>query len=154
MLALLMVGSASLLAEADDPFGDLIPGDFYGNMSMTAQVVLNKEILKDDVVLAVYCGNKLRGKSAPSSKDAGFFYLTVYGNNSGEQLHVKVYTQGRVIEASPDGLVYEHNGITPSMWEPVTPIMPVAIISLATMATVPVLSVRAFTRSNTLTTNS
>lgn len=129
MLALLMMGSASLLAQSSDPFGELDPGAFYGNMSMTAQVVLGNETLKDDVVLAVYCGNKLRGKSAPSTKDAGFFYLTVYGNNSGEQLHVKVYTQGRVIETAPDGLVYEHNGIKGSYQNPVVIDLPVPVVT-------------------------
>ena len=66
LLALLLMGSASLMAQGNDPFGEFNPGDYYGNMTVTAKVVMDGKTLTENVVLAVYSGNDLRGKATPS----------------------------------------------------------------------------------------
>jgi hypothetical protein len=126
ILALLLVGSVSMLAEGDDPFPEVNPHDFYGNMIMTAKVVLNGETLNDAIV-AVYCDDEIRGKEKRPDED-NFFLLTVYGHSGKEQyLHFKVYTNGRIIEVN-QGLKYAFNATYGSYAAPY-------IINLTTVTT-------------------
>ena len=92
--------SAGLWADNSDPFPEVNPYAYYGNMSVTVKVSRGSEALQN-VVVAVYSGNELRGKASPSNpQKPGVTYLTVYGNKKGEKLYFKVYD-------GSDGLMYE-----------------------------------------------
>lgn len=116
LLALLLVGSASLQAQSD-PFPDhTIPAYKYqGSMQCTSQVVMNGEIVTDAVV-AAYCGDDFRGKNS-TGEDPGHpnhVYLTIYGDYTIEKqyIHFKVYMQGKIFTCNPDpAFVYTFNGI-------------------------------------------
>ncbi|MCR4613673.1 MAG: hypothetical protein K5778_06705, partial [Bacteroidaceae bacterium] len=62
LLALLLMGSASLMAQTQvtDPFPDVLFRSYYGNMQLTAKAVMNGEVLTGDVVIAIYCDDKIR----------------------------------------------------------------------------------------------
>lgn len=110
VLALLM-WSAGLWANNTDPFPDVDPYAYYGNMSVTVKVTKGGEALHNAIV-AVYCGNEIRGKASPgNTKKPGVAYLTVYGNKSGELLSFKVYdvSEGATYEIS-ETLKYKYNG--------------------------------------------
>ena len=111
LLALFLTGSAGLMAQTGDPFPDVVPNDYYGNMTMAVKAVMNGEVLTEDVVIAVYCGEQIRGKGCPhDTGNPGVAYLTVYGNESGEKLYYKVAVgDGAVVEVDP-GFTYNYNG--------------------------------------------
>ena len=84
LLALLLVGSTSILAQ-DDPFPKVSFRRYQGSMTITAQVVQNGQAVTDAIV-AVYCGETIRGKeTVGSGTNPHLAYLTVYGNNTIEQ---------------------------------------------------------------------
>lgn len=117
-LALFLMGSAGLWAQTD-PFPDINPNDFYGNMSMSVVVTDGEDILKHDVVVAAYCGKSLRGKGMPQdNNNPGVIYLTVYGNATDEKIYFKVYTQGNIIEATPEDLSFTNNDVVGSPKKP------------------------------------
>ena len=92
--------SAGLWADNTDPFPEVNPYAYYGNMSVTVKVSRGSEAFQN-VVVAVYSGNELRGKASPGNpQKPGVTYLTVYGNKKGEKLYFKVYD-------GSDGLMYE-----------------------------------------------
>lgn len=96
----LLSGSASLWAVNGDPFPKVNPHAFYGNMSMTVKVMDGSEALQD-VTVAAYSGNEIRGKASPgNSKRPGVAYLTVYGDHTGEELSFKVFVESK-------GLIYD-----------------------------------------------
>ncbi len=111
MLVLLLMGSASLMAQSTDDFGEVISSKYQNNMIITAHVCMSKlvngkwtavsdEVLGKETVVAAFCGDELRGKSKPADYNDKYFDLlvmTVYGNNK-DKLHFKVLTDGRVIE--------------------------------------------------------
>ena len=106
LLALLLVGSASLLAQ-DDPFPEVKFRLYQGNMTITAQVVQNGQVVTDAIV-AVYCGETIRGKNTVGSgTNPQLVYLTVYGNTTIEeqQLYFKVYTGGIVFTYTPSPVI-------------------------------------------------
>ena len=91
-LLLLLMGSTSLMAQVTDPFPDVSPNTFYGSMIISVKTVLNKEVLTQDVIVAVYADDQIRGKGRPEdSTNPGVTYLTVYGNKTGEHLTFKVF---------------------------------------------------------------
>lgn len=95
---LLFMWSASLWA-ADDPFPDVNPHGYYGSMIMTAKVMMGETLYTEDVILAVYADDQIRGKGSPSDpNNPGAIYLDVYGNEEGEQLHFRVSIGGQVVE--------------------------------------------------------
>ena len=113
LLALLFMGSASLWAQTSDPFGDVDINKYANTMNITGYVrmvtlvngqwsAVNDEVLGKEAVVAVYCGNELRGKDSPRDYLDGEYknllMLTVHGDTKGQPLHFKVYTKGRVIE--------------------------------------------------------
>ena len=53
ILALLLVGSVSMLAEGDDPFPAVPDSKYQANMTLTAQAMLNGEILPSEALVAV-----------------------------------------------------------------------------------------------------
>ena len=104
LLALLFVGSASAWAEGDDPFGNLNPRLYQGNMTITGQVVQNGVIVTDALV-AAYCEDVLRGKEAVGTgTPTDRVFLSVFGNNTGyrQYLYFKVYTGGHIYTYHPD----------------------------------------------------
>lgn len=113
MLVLSCAGSTSLWAQATDPFPDINPYDYYGNMNMSVKVLEDGVPLVQDVVVAVYSGQTLRGKGAPEpgDKHPDVIYLTIYGDTSGDPLYFKIYTQGTTVEVAPENLTYTINEI-------------------------------------------
>jgi len=111
LLALLLLGSAGLRGAADDPFPNVNPHDFYGSMIMTAKVTMDEEVYTQDVVLAVYAADQIRGKGSPSdSNHPGAIYLDVYGDEGGEQLYFKISVHGHLLEIHPD-LTWQFNAV-------------------------------------------
>ena len=91
VLALSVVGGASLMAQVTDVFPEVNPRDYYGNMSISVKAVRNGQTV-EDVVIAAYSGEQMRGKGHPTNaKKPGVAYLTVCGNKTGEELHFKVF---------------------------------------------------------------
>ena len=133
LLALLLVGSASLQAQSD-PFPDhTIPAYKYqGSMQCTSQVVMNGEIVTDAVV-AAYCGDDFRGKNSTGEDPShpNHVYLTIYGDYTIEKqyIHFKVYMQGKIFTCNPDpAFVYTFNGIVGSTSNPyIIDITPVSL---------------------------
>ena len=113
LLALLLMGSASLQAQGDDPFGSFNPRLYQGYMSITAQVQQNGAILTD-ALIAVYCEEELRGKSSVGNgTNPQLAYLSVYGNNTGtnQYLHFKVLAGGCIFTINPSpAIIYKYDG--------------------------------------------
>ena len=107
LLALLM-WSASLLAQGNDPFPSVNVHKYSDNMTILGQVKMNDRVLGEGTVIAVYQGDEIRGKGIPFSKDEheNIFYFNVYGEKDGEPLHFRVFTDGDIIEVD-QGLTYE-----------------------------------------------
>ena len=101
MLALLFVGSASMLAD------DLFPGDpenkYQNYKRLVGKVLLNGEELTSEAVIAAYAGDELRGKKSPD--DENMVWLQLWGDDHVVPIHFKVYTGGRIIEVD-QGLKY------------------------------------------------
>ncbi len=114
LLALLLVGSASLQAQGGDPFGEFNSWLYQNNMTVTAQVVLNGTVVTEAIV-AAYCGNELRGKNFVGNDPThpNLIYLQVYANSTGtldQFLHFKVFTNGHVFTFNPDPImVFKNN---------------------------------------------
>ena len=128
MLALLFMGSASIMAEGD-PFGDDNPNKYSNTMSLAGCVYLNGEKLGTEAVVAAFCGNILRGKQSPN--DQGELYLTIGGDYTGDKIYFKVYTGGRVIEVDQD-LTYTNNATIGSVSEPYIITLPSPIVTTPT----------------------
>ena len=133
LLALLLVGSASLQAQSD-PFPDIstVAYKYYGTMTCTSQVVMNGEIVTDAVV-AAYCGDDFRGKNS-TGKDPdhpNHVCLTIYGDHTIEKqyIHFRVYMQGKIFTYNPDpAFVYTFNGIVGATANPyIIDITPVSL---------------------------
>ena len=104
LLALLLVGSASLQAQDTDPFPDVNFRLYPSNITITAQVVQNNQVVTDALV-AVYCGDEIRGKgSVGAGTRPDIVFLTVYGDYQGEYqyMHFKVYTEGKIFTYNPN----------------------------------------------------
>lgn len=132
LLALLVVGSASLQAQSD-PFPDrTIPALKYQmSMTCTSQVVMNGAIVTDAVV-AAYCGDDFRGKeSVGAGTNPDIAFLTIWGDDTGDRqyLHFRVFTQGKIFTCNPDpALVYTFNGNVGSTSNPyIIDITPVSL---------------------------
>lgn len=115
LLALLLLGSASLLAAttppasaegtgdvSGDPFGDVNWRKYASNMSLTAIVRIAGQPLGKGTVVAAYCGDELRGKDCPMDDGAytDILYLDIYGDTKGDKLHFKVYIPGEAATPS------------------------------------------------------
>lgn len=105
MLALLF-WSAGIWADPSDPFPDVNPYDYYGNMTASVKVIKGGDAL-ENVVVAVYCGSEVRAKGSPTDPgNPGVTYLTIYGHKTGEEIYFRVYDES-------DGFTYEKdNGQT------------------------------------------
>lgn len=107
----LLSWSVGLWADNPDPFPKVNPYAYYGNMSVTVKVKRGSEALQN-VVVAVYSGNEIRGKASPSdSNKPGVIYMTVYGNKKGEKLSFKVFDKSTGFTYEKNyGQKYKHNG--------------------------------------------
>ena len=106
LLALLFVGSASMMAEGYDPFPEVPASRWQGNMSLYAKVILDGVELDDNTIVAVYDGTQIRGKEWIDKNKV--LSMTISGD-PGEYppIHFKVYTGGRIIEVD-QGLTYQY----------------------------------------------
>ena len=81
-------------------------------MTIIGQVRQNGVALGSDAVVAVYCGDEIRGKGRPFSdkNHTNIFQFVVHGdgNTNGDPLIFKVYTGGKIIEVD-QGLTYQNN---------------------------------------------
>jgi hypothetical protein len=115
LLALLILGSARLAAQATDPFPAVDVTKYANSMIITGQVRMNGKVLtKDDnVVVAVFQGDELRGKDVlfDTGSYNDLFMVMVYGDTNGELLSFKVYAEGSIFEADQQ-LTYTINGHT------------------------------------------
>ena len=131
LLALLFLGSASALADSEDPFGDFNPRLYQGNMTITGKVVMNETVITDALV-AVYCEDVLRGKkNVGTGTPSDYVFLQVYGNNTGakQNLYFKVYTGGHIYTYHPDPEIeWKYDGIVGSNSSPyIIDITPVSL---------------------------
>jgi len=137
LLALFALGGAGILAQ-DDPFPAVI-NRYPGNMNVIARVEKSGEVVTSAIV-AVYCGNELRGKEhVGSGTNPNLVYLSINGNSSQEQyLYFKVYTSGVVFTYSPDTkLNFHNNSIEGSSANPyIIDITPVSLVNNATNSSV------------------
>lgn len=62
LLALLLVGSASLKAQTGDQFGDVDTYKYQGTMTITAQVKQNGNVVTDAVVAVYLLHDELEAK--------------------------------------------------------------------------------------------
>ena len=112
LLALLLVGSAGLRAQSSDPFPEVNPNKYDNSMTIIGQVRQNGVALGNDAVVAVYCGDEIRGKGRPFSdkNHTNIIQFLVHGdgNTNGDPLIFKVYTGGKIIEVD-QGLTYQNN---------------------------------------------
>ena len=137
LLALLLVGSASLRAQSD-PFPDISTAAYryLGSMTCTSQVIQNGAVITDAVV-AAYCGDDFRGKNSTGEDPAhpNHVYLTIYGDDTGDRqyLHFKVFTQGKVFTYNPDpAFLYTFYGSVGSTSDPyIIDITPVSLVNNA-----------------------
>lgn len=101
----LLMGAGTVMAQTDtDPFPEVDYYKYQSNMSFTGQVRINGEVQPDGTIVAVYCGDEIRGKDVVFSQGSrsNFFMLNAMGETYGDPLHFKVYVGGRVIEVDQD----------------------------------------------------
>lgn len=86
--------------EASDPFGEVDITKYPNTMTIIGYVRMGGIVLGNETVVAVYQGDELRGKKSPMSTDkyTSILMMTVYGSDTSQPLHFKVYTDGRIIE--------------------------------------------------------
>ena len=107
LLTVLFAGNVRLHAGVIDPFPSFNYRLYKGNMTITAKVVQNGEVVTDAIVAAYY-GDELRGKErVGGGTNQTLVFLTVYGNNTGAQqnLSFKVYTDGNIFTCNPNPAV-------------------------------------------------
>lgn len=101
MSLFILMGITHIMAQTDtDPFPDVDYYKYQSNMSFTGQVRIDGELQADGTIVAVYCGDEIRGKDVVFSQGSRshFFMVNVMGETRGEPLHFKVYVGGRIIE--------------------------------------------------------
>jgi len=67
LLALLIMGSASIQAQDQDPFPEVNLAQHENTMNLTAQVRMGGKVLGKETIVAVYQGDEIRGKARPSN---------------------------------------------------------------------------------------
>ena len=97
--------------EVKDPFPDVVYGTYADNMTFFGQVRINGEIQPNGTIIAVYCGNEIRGKGTVQKQGTSIdkcARFTIGGETAGDPLHFKVFTGGRIIEVDQNAK-YETN---------------------------------------------
>ncbi len=103
LLALLLVGSASLQAQSD-PFPEFNFRLYQSSIEITAKVVQNGEVVEDALV-AAFCGDEIRGKDhVGSGTRPDMIFLYVYGDIKfkTQNIYFKVYTGGKIFTYNPN----------------------------------------------------
>ena len=109
LLTGLILGEGVSFAQTD-PFPEVDYNAYLGNMVVVAKVMENGVALTENVVIAAYAGNEIRGK-ASASKGKASIYMMVYGDTSGEELHFAVSTDGSTIcQLEQETFNYKNNG--------------------------------------------
>ena len=130
LLVLLALGSARVAAQATDPFPVVDENQYANSMVITGQVRMNGEVLTkaDDVVVAVYQGDEIRGKDVlfDTGSYSDLFMVMVYGDTNGEPLTFKVYAKGNIVEVD-QGLLYAINERIGKASEPYFIDLPVSV---------------------------
>ena len=111
LLALLVWGSASLMAQTDDPFPAVNYNKYQDNMTFFGQVRMGGKIQPDGTIVAAYCGDEIRGKGTVLPKQGRHEHcvrFVICGEKKGAPLHFKVFTNGRIIEVD-QGAIYVTN---------------------------------------------
>ena len=117
VLALLLMGSVSMLADGSDPFPDVNYHQWQNTMVVTGKVMLNGVELKNEAIVAAYYNDEIRGKKQVNSN--GKLYLSIGGaaEEVGIPLHFKVFTGSSIVEVD-QGLKYIWNGKTGTSDDP------------------------------------
>ncbi len=100
-LLLALCCSAGLWAQTtNDPFPTVNYNRYQDNMTFFGQVRLDGEVQPDGGIVAVYCGDEIRGKGEIKKwgKHEKCAKFNISGETKGDPLHFKVFTGGRVIE--------------------------------------------------------
>ena len=130
----LFAWNTRILARGADPFGDVNIYKYQGNMTITAQVQQNGNVVTDAIV-AVYCEDELRGKErVGSGTNPNLSYLTVFGEYTGhyDYLHFKVYTNGMTYTVTPSPAIpFTFNGSIGTEFEPYVITLPVSFANSA-----------------------
>ncbi len=131
---LFFVCNTCILARGADPFGDVNIYKYQGNMTITAQVQQNGNVVTDAIV-AVYCEDELRGKErVGSGTNPSLSYLTVFGEYTGhyDYLHFRVYTNGMTYTVTPTPAIpFTFNGSIGTEFEPYIITLPVSFANSA-----------------------
>jgi len=124
------MGCTSLMAQTDDPFGEVKKNKYANNMTITGYVRMGGKVLGKETVVAVYCGKELRGKDSPMDDGSytDILYLGIHGDTKGQPLHFKVFTDGRVIEVDQN-LTYTNNAVIGMPENPYYIDLPVPIVT-------------------------
>lgn len=112
-LLLALCFSAGLSAQTtSDPFPAVNYHLYPDNMTFLGQVRLNGEVQPNGTIIAVYCGDEIRGKGEVkklNSKHNQCAKFNITGEKKGEPLHFKVCTNGRVIEVDQSATFLANN---------------------------------------------
>lgn len=103
MLVLLLLGSASMMAQDVDPFGDVNNYRWYGSMTMTVEVQQNGVVITDAVV-AAFIDGELHGKERVGAGTRPHLaYLMIHGDylDKYQYIQFKVYANGHVFTFDP-----------------------------------------------------
>ena len=111
------------MAQTTDPFGEVNDSTYQNTMTITGYVrmaslvngawtAINDEVLGNETVVAVYCGDEVRGKGSPADYNNKYFsllILSVFGESK-DQFHFKVFIPGD--SESPGRVIEIDQGIT------------------------------------------
>lgn len=105
----LILGGGIAFAQAD-PFPKVNYNAYMGNMVVVAKVMENGVDLTENVTIAAYAGDEIRGK-ASISKGEATIYMIVCGDTSGEELHFALSTDGTTVQQlRQESFTYMFNG--------------------------------------------
>ena len=105
----LILGGGLAFAQAD-PFPEVNYNAYMGNMIVVAKVMENGVELTENVIIAAYAGDEIRGK-ASVSKGKASIYMMVCGDTSGEELHFAISTDGTTVQQlRQETFTYTYNG--------------------------------------------
>lgn len=110
-----------VFGQIDDPEGWTIdPSGFEFNANMVARLKLNETDIGEDVKLAAFSADEIRGVSDPTKiGEHDYFFLTIYSNDPGEKInfhaHLGIYN---VVLKLPDSLNFEADALYGSIGEP------------------------------------
>jgi len=120
------IGSTGAVSNGDiHDYFTFAPERYEKTMSVIAQSNLCNQLKSSDVVLAAFdINNELRGYATPQYNDHRkdyLYYLTIYGNASGETLQLKYVhlTDGAII-TSEESISFVPDGLSGSPADPVT----------------------------------